>query len=190
MIAENDVALGRIVEAISQSVFWKEAAIFVLEDDAQNGPDHVDAHRSPAFVISPFVKRAALDSTLYTTSGMLRTMELILGLPPMSQLDAAATPMYNAFQATPVLTPFAARPARINLAEKNAANAWGAAASARMYLAEADLAPEFELNEIVWKSVRGANSPMPPPVRAAFVRALPAGLEDEDDEPAAPGKRR
>ena len=190
MIAENDVALGRIVEAISQSVFWKEAAIFVLEDDAQNGPDHVDAHRSPAFVISPFVRRASLDSTLYTTSGMLRTMELILGLPPMSQLDAAATPMYNAFQATPALTPFAARPARINLAEKNAANAWGAAASARMYLAEADLAPEYELNEIVWKSVRGAHSPMPPPVRAAFVRALPAGPDHDDDEPAAPGKRR
>jgi len=190
MIAENDVALGRIVEAISQSVFWKTSAIFVLEDDAQNGPDHVDAHRSPAFVISPFVKRAALDSTLYTTSGMLRTMELILGLPPMSQLDAAATPMYNAFQATPVLTPFAARPARINLAEKNAVNAWGAAASARMYLAEADLAPEFELNEIVWKSVRGADSPMPPPVRAAFVRALPAGPDDDSDEPAAPGRRR
>jgi hypothetical protein len=188
MIAENDVALGRIVEAISQSVFWKESAVFVLEDDAQNGPDHVDAHRSPAFVISPFVKRAALDSTLYTTSGMLRTMELILGLPPMSQLDAAATPMYNAFQATPVLTSFAARPARINLAEKNAANAWGAAASARMYLAEADLAPEFELNEIVWKSVRGADSPMPPPVRAAFVRALPA--EPDDDDERGPGKRR
>jgi hypothetical protein len=190
MIAENDVALGRIVEAISQSVFWKEAAIFVLEDDAQNGPDHVDAHRSPAFVISPFVRRASLDSTLYTTSGMLRTMELILGLPPMSQLDAAATPMYNAFQATPVLTPFGVRPARINLAEKNAANAWGAAASARMYLAEADMAPEFELNEIVWKSVRGADSPMPPPVRAAFVRALRTGPDDDDDEPAAPGKRR
>jgi hypothetical protein len=189
MIAENDVAMGRIVEAITNSPFWKESAIFVLEDDAQNGPDHVDAHRSPAFVISPFVKRASLDSTLYTTSGMLRTMELILGLPPMSQLDAAATPMYNAFQATPVLTPFAARPARISLTEKNAANAWGAAASARMYLAEADMAPELELNEIVWRSVRGAASPMPPPVRAAFVRALAADPDDDDDEPA-PGKRR
>jgi hypothetical protein len=189
MIAENDVALGRIVEAISRSVYWKESAIFVLEDDAQNGPDHVDAHRSPAFVISPFVKRAALDSTLYTTSGMLRTMELILGLPPMSQYDAAATPMYNAFQAAPVLTPFAARPARIDLAEKNAANAWGAAASARMNLAEADMAPELELNEIVWKSVRGAHSPMPPPVRAAFVRGLPGDPEDVGEGPAR-GTRR
>ncbi len=102
MVAENDVALGRLVEAISRSRFWNESAIFVLEDDAQNGPDHVDSHRSPAFVISPFTKRGAVDSTLYTTSGMLRTMELILGLPPMSQYDAAATPMYNAFQTTPV----------------------------------------------------------------------------------------
>ena len=102
MVAENDVALGRLVEAISRSRFWNESAIFVLEDDAQNGPDHVDSHRSPAFVISPFTKRGAVDSTLYTTSGMLRTMELILGLPPMSQYDAAATPMYDAFQTTPV----------------------------------------------------------------------------------------
>ena len=92
MIAENDTALGRIVEAVSRSVYWKDSAILVLEDDAQNGPYYVDAHRSPAFVISPFVKRAGVDSTLYSTSAMLRTMELILGLPPMSNLDAGATP--------------------------------------------------------------------------------------------------
>ena len=179
MVAENDDAMGRVVEAISQSRFWKESAIFVLEDDAQNGPDHVDAHRSPAFAISPFIRRGSVDSTLYTTAGMLRTMELILGLPPMSQLDAAATPMYNAFQATPVLVPYKARPSRMDLTEKNAVNAWGAAASARMYLAEADLAPERELNEIVWKSVRGPASVMPPPVRAAFVKAVPKGADDE-----------
>ena len=186
MIAENDAALGRIVEAISKSPYWKDSAIFVLEDDAQDGPDHVDAHRSPAFAISPFIRRGAVDSTLYTTAGMLRTMELILGLPPMSQLDAAATPMYNAFQATPVLTPFTALRPRIDIAEKNAVNAWGAAASARMYLAEADRAPEFELNEIVWKSVRGPASVMPPPVRAAFIRAIPAGAGDDDDDEARP----
>ena len=98
MVAENDLALGRLVEAISHSAFWKESAIFVLEDDAQNGPDHVDAHRSVLLAISPFTRRGVVDSTLYTTSGVLRTMELILGLPPMSQYDAAATPMYNAFQ--------------------------------------------------------------------------------------------
>jgi hypothetical protein len=111
MVAENDAALGRLVEAVSHSRFWNESAIFVLEDDAQNGPDHVDSHRSIALVISPFARRQALDSTLYTTSAMLRTMELILGLPPMSQYDAAATPMYNAFQPTPVVVPYKALPA-------------------------------------------------------------------------------
>jgi hypothetical protein len=101
--------------------------------------------------------------------------------------------MYNAFQTTPSLTPFSARPARVDIAEKNAMNAWGAEASAKMYLAEADLAPELELNEILWKSVRGAASPMPPPVRAAFVRGIPGDDDDEkdddDDRPAAAGRR-
>jgi hypothetical protein len=189
MIAENDVAWAG-VEAISNSAYWKESAIFILEDDAQNGPDHVDAHRSPAFLISPFVRRAAVDSTLYTTSGMLRTMELILGLPPMSQYDAAATPMYNAFQATPVLTPYTPG-RRASIAEEERGERVGEA-SAKMYLAEADLAPELELNEILWKSVRGAASPMPPPVRTAFVRGIPddADEKDDDDESPATLKRR
>ena len=180
MVAENDAALGRLVEAISASAFWKESAIFVLEDDAQNGPDHVDSHRSIALAISPFARRSALDSTLYTTSGMLRTMELILGLPPMSQYDAAATPMYNAFQPTADVTPYKARPARIRLDERNGADAWGAAASMAMNFEEADLTPEYELNEIVWKSVRGVSSPMPPPVRAGFIRVI--GSDDEEKE--------
>jgi YVTN family beta-propeller protein len=181
MVAENDLALGRIVETISRSRFWKESAIFVLEDDAQNGPDHVDAHRSVALVISPYVRRAAVDSTLYTTSGMLRTIELILGVPPMSQYDAAATPMYGAFQSAPVLTPFSKREARISLEEKNEENAPGAAASLAMNLEEADRAPDLELNEIVWKSIKGADSTMPPPVRAAFVKPVEEDEEDEDE---------
>jgi DNA-binding beta-propeller fold protein YncE len=183
MIAENDLALGRVVEAISKSRFWKESAIFVVEDDAQNGPDHVDAHRSVALVASPYTRRNAVDSTLYTTASLLRTMELILGLAPMSQLDAAATPLYRAFQPQPVLTPYTHREARVVLDEKNAPTAWGAAASLAMDLdTEADLAPDLELNEILWKSVRGAASPMPPPVRAAFVRAVPEGEEEEEDD--------
>jgi hypothetical protein len=173
MIADNDLALGRIVDAISHSVYWQDSAIFVLEDDSQNGPDHVDAHRSPAFVISPFARRGIVDSTLYTTTGMLRTMELILGLEPMTQYDAAATPMYAAFQRTPVATPFVKRDARVRLDEMNRASAPGAAASARMDFDEADLTPELELNEILWKSVHGARAVMPPPVHAAFVRARP-----------------
>ncbi|HEX5473632.1 MAG TPA: bifunctional YncE family protein/alkaline phosphatase family protein [Vicinamibacterales bacterium] len=177
-IADNDLALGRIVETITHSRFWKESAIFVLEDDAQNGPDHVDAHRSILYVISPFVRRHAVDSTLYTTSGVLRTMELILGLPPMSQYDASATPLYNAFQPTPDTAAFTHLPARVPLDEKNDWQSPGAAASLRMNLREADLAPELELNQIIWQSVRGAGAVMPPPKRSGFVHPL-AG--DDDD---------
>jgi len=187
MIAENDLALGRLVETISKSRYWKDSAIFVLEDDAQNGPDHVDAHRSPAFVISPYVRRGSVDSTLYTTSGMLRTMELILGLPPMSQYDAAASAMYGAFQAAPVLTPYVHREARVSLDERNDASAPGAAASAAMDFDQPDRAPDLELSEIVWKAVRGAKSAMPPPVRAAFVRPVANG-DGEEDETGRPDR--
>ena len=93
-VADNDLALGRVVEAVSHSKFWPQIAIFVVEDDAQNGPDHVDAHRTIAFVISPYTRRSFVDSTMYSTASMLRTIELILGLKPMSQFDAAAMPMY------------------------------------------------------------------------------------------------
>lgn len=105
-VASNDIALGRIVAAASRSRFWKEMAIFVIEDDAQNGPDHVDAHRTLGFVISPWAKRGAVDSTHYTTASMLRTMELILGLPPLTQFDAAATPMFNSFRKEAKLTQY------------------------------------------------------------------------------------
>ena len=98
-VADNDLALGRVVEGLSKSRFWHEMAIFVVEDDAQNGSDHVDAHRTVALAISPYIKRHSVDSTMYSTSSMLRTMELILGLEPMSQFDAAARPMANAFTA-------------------------------------------------------------------------------------------
>ena len=177
MIAENDRALGRLVEAISKSRYWKESAIFVLEDDAQDGPDHVDAHRSVALVASPWARRGAVDSTLYTTCAMLRTIELILGLPPMSQYDAAAAPMFGAFRSAPDTRPFTARPASIALDERNAPGAYGAQASLEMDFDEADRTSEAELNEILWRSVKGPHSPMPPPRRAAFVRAL----ERDDD---------
>jgi hypothetical protein len=159
MVAENDLALGRLVEAISRSRFWPESAIFVLEDDAQNGPDHVDAHRSVLLVASPWARRRTLDSTLYTTSGVLRTIEIILGLPPMSQYDAVATPLFAAFTSRPDPAPYSVRPARVSLVETNREDAPGAQASLRMNLDQPDLAPERELNEILWKSVRGAESP-------------------------------
>lgn len=180
-VAENDLALGRLVEALSKSRFWPESAIFVLEDDAQNGPDHVDAHRSILLVASPWTKRGAVDSTLYTTSGVLRTIELVLGLPPMSQYDAAAAPLFAAFGAKAELAPFEPRPARVPLDERNADDAPGAQASLRMRLDQADLAPERELNEVIWKSVRGKGSVMPPPVRAAFVRPIEDDAADQDE---------
>src|SRR5947199_7749991 len=112
-VAQTDVALGMLVEGLSKSKFWASTAIFVIEDDAQNGSDHVDAHRTVALAISPYIKRKSVDSTMYSTSSMLRTMELILGLEPMSQFDAAARPMAAAFAPTPDLAPFACRPARV-----------------------------------------------------------------------------
>jgi YVTN family beta-propeller protein len=177
-VADNDLALGRLVEAVTSSKYWPVTAIFVLEDDAQNGPDHVDAHRSPAFVVSPYTKRRYVDSTMYTTSGMLRTMELILGIPPMSQYDAAATPMYNSFANRADLTPFKHRPVRYDLSERNPENAPGAQRSASWDFSKEDTLPDIEFNEIIWKSVKGADSPMPAPVRSAFVRVI----EDDDEE--------
>src|ERR1022692_3562753 len=116
------MALSQIVEAVSRSKFWPQTAIFVVEDDAQNGPDHVDAHRTTAYVISPYTKRGVVDSTMYSTSSMLRTMELILGLKPMSQY-AAATPMFNSFLAKPDLRPYQALPANVDMEARNGEHA-------------------------------------------------------------------
>jgi len=119
LIADNDQALGVLVEAFTHSRFWKDSALFVLWDDSQDGVDHVDSHRSPAYVISPYVRRRAVDSTFYNTASMLRTLELILGLEPMTVYDAAARPMASVFQATPDLTHYVHVPPRVPLNEKN-----------------------------------------------------------------------
>jgi len=182
MVADNDLALGRIVEAVTKSKFWPTTAICILEDDAQNGPDHVDAHRSPAFIVSPYTKRRHVDSSLYSTTSMLRTIELILGLEPMSQFDAAAAPMFGIFQGQPDLTGFTMRTPRVDLDARNGAVAWGARESGKMDFREADRADDLVLNEIVWRSVKGANSPMPSPIRAAFVRPPPRGATGDDDD--------
>lgn len=180
MVADNDLALGRVIEALSQSRFWSDTAVFVVEDDAQNGSDHVDAHRTVALVISPYTKRGFVDSSMYSTASMLRTMELILGLKPMTQFDAAALPMYHSFQQTPILTPYQHRPANVSLTAANAGNAWGAELSQKFDFSKEDAADDLLLNEVVWRSVRGPDSPMPPPVRASFVFA--GAGEDDDDE--------
>jgi YVTN family beta-propeller protein len=167
-VASNDVALGRIVEAISHSKYWPQIAIFVIEDDAQNGPDHVDAHRTVGLVISPYAKRKYLDSTQYSTVSMIRSIELILGLSPLSQYDAAARPMFASFNEKADLTPYVVEPARINLNEINAQTAYGAERSSRMNFDEYDKIDDFELNEILWRSIKGKDAPIPPAARRAI----------------------
>lgn len=167
-VASNDLALGRMVEAISLSKLWPKIAIFVIEDDAQNGPDHVDAHRTIGLVISPYVRRKHLDSTQYSTCSMIRTMELILGLPPLSQFDAAANPMFESFTDKPDLAPYKHEAARIDLNAINDAMAYGAERSNQMDFSEYDRIDDFELNEILWRAIKGVNAPLPPAARRAI----------------------
>jgi len=169
-VADNDLAVGLFIEHLSNSPAWKESVVFIVEDDAQNGPDHVDAHRTTAYVAGGYVKRGLVDHTPYSTSSMLRTIELILGLPPMSQFDAAATPMWRCFTPTPDTTPFQARPANVDLNLKNTTdNAWSRK-SLQFDFSREDRAPDLEFSEVIWKAVKGPDSPMPPPRRSAFLR--------------------
>jgi hypothetical protein len=167
-VGSNDLALGKLVEHVSNGPLWKETAIFVIEDDAQNGPDHVDAHRTVGLVISPYTKRKHVDNTQYATVSMIRTMELILGLPPLSQYDAAARPMFNSFTDTADLTPYKHTPAEIDLTAKNDRLAYGADRSNKMDFSEYDKIDDFELNEILWHAVMGKDAPQPPAVRRAI----------------------
>jgi len=165
MVAENDLALGQVVERLSQSPSWSSLAVFALEDDAQNGPDHVDAHRSVLLLASPYAKSGGVDSTLYTTSSVVRSIGLILGLPPLSQYDAAATPLWNAFADRPDTTPFTHLANAWPLDELNP-RAFRSRIPARD-LAEADAADEALLNWEIWTSVRPGSSP--PPTRRSLV---------------------
>jgi YVTN family beta-propeller protein len=167
-VASNDLALGRLVEAVTKSKYWPQIAIFVIEDDAQNGPDHVDAHRTVGLVISPYTKRRFVDSTQYSTVSMVRTIELILGLPPLSQYDAAARPMFASFTDKPDLTPYQHEAAQIALDTTNPKTAYGARRSAKMDFSEYDRVDDFELNEILWRAIKGRNAPLPPAVRRAI----------------------
>ncbi|WP_259014608.1 beta-propeller fold lactonase family protein [Emticicia fluvialis] len=177
MVADNDLAVGKLVEHLSKSGIWQQSVIFILEDDAQNGSDHVDAHRSTAYVAGGYVKRGFVDHTMYSTSSMLRTMELILGIPPMSQYDAAATPMWRCFSKTPSKQPFTALKNNIDLNEKNLAVNRNAIKSAEFDLSRPDLINDLEFSRIVWQSVKGLNSRMPAPKRSAFLV-----LKEEEEE--------
>jgi DNA-binding beta-propeller fold protein YncE len=160
-VADNDLALGQLIEGLSKTRFWPKMAIFVLEDDAQDGPDHVDSHRSIAFVISPHARRKAVDSNVYNTASVLRTMELLLGLPPMTMFDAAAAPMTSAFVQSPNMDAYRHVPARISLSELNPPQSATAARSKRLDFRDADLADDRELNDILYLAIQGRNAPAP-----------------------------
>jgi len=165
-VASNDLGLAKIIEAVSRSKFWTETAIFIIEDDAQNGPDHVDAHRTVGLVISPWVKRKALDSTMYTTASMVRTMELILGLPPMTQFDQHATPMFNSFTKEPDTSVVEALPETMDLQARNPKGGPGDSASNKLDFSDFDKADPDELNRILWEALKPGTE-MPAPVRSA-----------------------
>jgi YVTN family beta-propeller protein len=176
-VADNDLAVGLFIEHLSKSPIWNETAVFILEDDAQNGADHVDAHRSTAYIAGGFVKRNFVDHTMYSTASMLRTIELILGMPPMTQYDAAATPMWRCFSDKATGSVFAAVVPAIDLNEKNTAvNEWQRL-SETFDLAKEDAAPDIEFSKVVWHAVKGVHIPFPGPRRAAFVKQ---GVKEDD----------
>jgi len=169
-VADNDWAVGLFIEHLSKSKIWKESAVFIVEDDAQNGPDHVDAHRTTAYVAGGFVKRGYVDHTMYATSSILRTIELILGMPPMTQYDAAAEPMWRCFSSTLNLNPFTSVPAQIDITLRNTAmNEWQRR-SEKFNFTKEDAVPDMEFNLVLWHGIKGDDVPLPAPKRAAFVR--------------------
>lgn len=168
MMADNDLAMARLIEDVSNSPFWESTAVFIIEDDAQNGPDHVDAHRTVCYAVSPYTKRGFVDHTEYSTVSMLRTLELMLGLSPMTQFDAEATPMFAAFTDTPDLTPYTAIVPEQPLNEMNPADAYRAEDSLALDLEEeADQftrADEQTFNQILWGAIKGPQVAMPTPI--------------------------
>lgn len=174
-VADNDYAVGLFIEYLSQSRLWDSSVVFILEDDAQNGPDHIDAHRSTAYVAGPHVKRHYIDHTPYSTSSMLRTIELILGLDPMSQYDAAATPMWRCFTDSADRTPFKSIAPLVDLKEVNKGSAWHNLQSEKLNLAKEDQSPDGLMNTILWKAIKGEHVPLPVATRAAWV------IREEED---------
>ncbi|HVW84314.1 MAG TPA: alkaline phosphatase family protein, partial [Bryobacteraceae bacterium] len=169
LAADNDQGVGMLVDAVSKSKFWNETAIFVIEDDAQNGPDHVDSHRSPCWVISPWVKRG-VNSVMYNQTSVLRTMEIILGLHPLTTYDAGARPMFGVFGDTPTSATYTLEKPQTPLNVRNPANTAAAARSGRMDFDDADEIDDDELNAILWATIKGPGAPMPAPVASRFSR--------------------
>lgn len=168
-VADNDLAVGMFVDYLSHTPVWKNSLVIIVEDDAQNGPDHVDAHRSTAYLAGGYVKQGFVDHTAYTTTSLLRTIELTLGLPPMSQYDASATSLWRCFNNTPDHPSFRCRPNMVRLDERNLAqNKWQQMSETFDFSLE-DRVNDAAFNEVIWKAVKGLDSPCPPAVRAAFL---------------------
>jgi hypothetical protein len=169
LVADNDLAVGRILDSISHSSFWKDTCLFAIEDDPQMGWDHVSGYRTTAYVASPYTKRGQVVHTQYNQTGLLRTIELILGLPPMNQMDATATPMFDCFAGQPDFTPFNAVPNNVPLDRMNPEPKKisdrqlrkDARVSARLPFEKEDQCPEDVLNRILWRSVKGPGAPYP-----------------------------
>jgi hypothetical protein len=189
-VAENDYALGLLVQEVSASPYWKDTAIFVVEDDAQNGPDHVDAHRSPALVISAYNRPGALIHQYHSTVSLIRTMELLLGMSPMNQLDASASPI-DVFQAQLDLTPYQAILPNVSLknlmvqpsADRETARM--IRRSEKENFEAPDLADADMVNRILWFSVRGAHEPFPASTRLPIFDAMRTRFDEEADEEAS-----
>jgi len=177
-VADNDLAVGLFVDYLSRSPAWKNSLVIIVEDDAQNGPDHMDAHRSTAYLAGGFVKSGFVDHTSYTTASLLRTIELILGLPPMSQYDAPATPIWRCMNNTPDHPAFTVRPCNIDLNLKNLAQNQWQNKSEEFDFSKEDMVSDVEFNEVIWKAVKGIESQCPPTVHAAFFR--PDNKKDKD----------
>jgi YVTN family beta-propeller protein len=202
-VADNDLALGRIIEAISRSPFWKDTAIFVTEDDAQAGVDHIDGHRTTSFVVSPWARRGIVDSRYSTQLNMVRTIEQILGLPPMNQMDLVARPMSWLFSDTPDGTPFTARPNQIPLdqgvavpppaATDTSIQAQWERASAQMGFGDKDFVPdstpEQTLNHAIWYGTKGFDKPYPGEDRVLTPDEVAAKYHDGPDEVETEGQR-
>jgi YVTN family beta-propeller protein len=202
-VADNDLALGKIVEGLSHSSFWKDMAILVVEDDAQNGVDHVDGHRTVAMAISPYIKRGTVDSTFYSQPSMVKTVELMLGIPSMSIFDLVATDMRASFidvGATPDLTPYTAIEPQQSLRDVNTRvgsingrfapqRREAARASQRMSFDGPDEAPTELLNRILWRDAKGWDAKYPTVQRSLFF-PLSIDVPDEDREKRDASKKK
>ena len=186
MVADNDVAVGEIVEALTKSRFWPKMLIFIVEDDAQNGVDHVDGHRTVALAISPYIRRGTIDSSFYSQLSIVKTIELVLGLPSMTVFDLIAPAMGASFTNTADLTPYTVEQPKQSLFETNpplkamrGQQRRDAVASRSMRFDIPDAAPTEKLNRILWRSAMGLGSKYPA-VHHSIFSPLAVDIDDDD----------